>query len=76
MIRIRSIEEYLEALKEYGIEESFTALRKLRLKSGKPVVVRRSVAEELRKRYNKSARAFYGANRDVQFEVHRTLDEL
>jgi hypothetical protein len=52
------------------------ALRKLRLKSGKPVVVKRSVAEELRKRYNKSARAFYGANRDVQFEIHRTLDEL
>jgi len=76
VIRIRSVEEYLELLKKYGIEESFVALRKLRLKSGKPVIVRRSVADELRKRYEKSARAFYGANRDVQFEVHKTLDEL
>lgn len=74
---IVSMEQYLSLIKSENVRDCFSALQYLSLRerfNDKKIVVRTNVAEQIRERYNVSKRAFYGANRNIEFSSQTTLD--
>ncbi|MCD1293710.1 hypothetical protein CUJ83_01705 [Methanocella sp. CWC-04] len=76
-IYITSLENYLSLLKSEKVRDCYSGLQLLSKKEkfqDKKIVVRSNVAEQIREKYKVSKRAFYGANRDVEFTSQTTLD--
>lgn len=76
---IASVEQYLSLLKAEKVRDCFSGLEYLAHKESfkdRIIVVRSNVAELIRARYNTTKRAFYGANRHVEFTAQTTLDNL
>lgn len=74
---ILTLEQYDSLLKGEKIRDCYSALHYLarseRFKD-KRIVVRTGLAEQIRSRYNVTKRAFYAANRSVEFTAQTTLD--
>ncbi len=74
---ILTLEQYLALLKGEKVRDCYSALKYLSMKDNfrdKKIVVRTNVAEQIRERYKVSKRAFYAANRFVEFTAQTTLD--
>lgn len=74
---ILTLEQYLSLLKGEKVRDCYSALQHLATKEhfrDKKIVVRTNVAEQIRERYHVSKRAFYAANRFVEFTPQTTLD--
>jgi hypothetical protein len=74
---ISSVEQYLSVIKSEKICDCYSALQYLAQKdhfNDKKIIVRLNVAEQIRDRYKVSKRAFYGANRLIDFTQQTTLD--
>lgn len=74
---IASVEQYLALLKAEKVNDSFSGLHNLSGRDSfreKIIVVRANIAEQIRSRYNVTKRAFYGANRGIEFTSQTTLD--
>jgi hypothetical protein len=74
---IISVDQYLSLLKAEKLKDCFSGLHYLAQADSfkdRVIVVRPSVAEQIRARYNVTKRAFAGANRDVEFSTQTTLD--
>ena len=74
---ISSVEQYLSAIKAEKVCDCYSALQYLsRLERfrDKKLVVRTNIAEQIRERYKVSKRAFYAANRFIEFTPQTTLD--
>lgn len=75
--QIITVEQYVSLLKAEHVKDCFSALHYLSKKESftdKIIVVRANVAEQIRGRYNVTKKAFYGANRGVEFTSQTTLD--
>jgi hypothetical protein len=74
---ILTLEQYLALIKNEKIRDCYSALQNLarsaRFNETK-IVVRTNVAEQIRERYKVTKRAFYAANRYVDFTAQTTLD--
>lgn len=74
---ILTVEQYESLLKGEKIRDCYSALQYLarseRFKD-KKIVVRTNLAEQIRARYKVTKRAFYAANRFVEFTAQTTLD--
>lgn len=74
---ITTMDQYLSLLKTENVRDCYSGLHYL---SGKEtfknriIVVRSNVAEQIRARYGVTKRAFYGANRSIEFSSQTTLD--
>ena len=76
---IASLEQYLALLKAEKVNDCFSGLQYLSGRdsfNGKIILVRTNVAEQIRARYNVTKRAFYGANRSIEFTAQTTLDSV
>lgn len=76
-ICILSLEQYLSLIRDEKIRDCYSALQHLSLSDRfkeKRIVVRMNVAEQIRERYKVSKRAFYAANRFIEFTPQTTLD--
>lgn len=74
---ILTLEQYLSLLKGEKVRDCYSALQYLSTKENfrdRKIVVRTNVAEQIRERYGVSKRAFYAANRLVEFTPQTTLD--
>ena len=74
---IASMDQYLSLLGREKVKDCFSGLQYLSEKDsfkGRVIVVRNNLAEQIRARYNVTKRAFYGANRDIEFSSQTTLD--
>ncbi len=74
---IVSVEQYLSLLNAEKVRDCFSGLQHLSGRDSfrdKIIVVRTNVAEQIRSRYNVTKRAFYGANRGIEFTSQTTLD--
>jgi hypothetical protein len=74
---ILTLEQYLSLLEGEKVRDCYSALQHLSTKEhfrNKKIVVRTNVAEQIRERYQVSKRAFYAANRFVEFTPQTTLD--
>lgn len=74
---IASVEQYLALLKAEKVKDCYSGLQYLACRESfkeKIIVVRANVAEQIRGRYSVTKRAFYGANRDIEFTSQTTLD--
>ena len=74
---IGSVDQYLTVIKSEKVCDCYSALQFLASKDrykDKKIIVRLNVAEQIRERYKVSKRAFYGANRLVDFTQQTTLD--
>ena len=74
---ITSVDHYLALLKAERVKDCFSGLHYLARKEsfrGKILVVRSNVAEQIRDRYVVTKKAFYGANRGIEFTAQTTLD--
>jgi hypothetical protein len=76
-VYILTLEQYLSLIKIEGVRDCYSALQYLsrieRFKD-KKLVVRTNIAEQIRDRYKVSKRAFYAANRFIEFTPQTTLD--
>lgn len=76
---IVSVEQYLAMLKAEKVKDCFSGLHYLSTRDSfkdKIIVVRTNVAEQIRSRYDVTRRAFYGANRGIEFTSQTTLDTV
>ncbi|WP_231844940.1 hypothetical protein [Methanocella arvoryzae] len=76
---IVSVEQYLAMLKAEKVKDCFSGLQYLSTRDSfkdRIIVVRTNVAEQIRSRYNVTRRAFYGANRSIEFTSQTTLDTV
>jgi hypothetical protein len=74
---ILTLDQYLSLIKNEKIRDCYSALQYLAMNDhfkDKKIVVRTNVAELIRERYHVSKRAFYAANRYVEFTPQTTLD--
>lgn len=74
---IISVEQYLSLIKSENVRDCYSALQYLSLKDpfkSRKIVIRNNVAEQIREKYLVSRRAFYGANRNIEFTSQMTLD--
>jgi len=74
---IASVDQYLGLLKAERVRDSFSGLEYLARREAfrdRVIVVRTNVAEQIRTRYKATKKAFYGANRHVEFTSQTTLD--
>ena len=74
---IASVDQYIALLKAEQVRDCFSGLEYLAHREsfqGRAIVVRANVAEQIRARYGSTKRAFYGANRDVEFTAQTVLD--
>ena len=74
---IASVEQYLALMKAEKVKDCYSGLQYLARREAfkdKIIVVRANIAEQIRGRYNVTKRAFYGANRGVEFTSQTTLD--
>ena len=74
---ILTLEQYLSLLKSENIRDCYSALQHLAMNEhfrDKTIVVRTNVAEQIRERYKVTKRAFYAANRFIEFTAQTTLD--
>ncbi len=74
---IISVDQYLTVIKSEKVRDCYSALHYLALKDhfkDKKIVVRLNIAEQIRDRYKVSKRAFYAANRLIDFTQQTTLD--
>lgn len=74
---IGTIDQYLALLKAEKVKDCYSGLQHLSRKEtfkDKIIVVRANVAEQIRSRYGTTKRAFYGANRGIEFTAQTTLD--
>ncbi len=74
---ILTLEQYLSLIKGEKIRDCYSALQYLAMSEhfrDKKIVVRTNIAELIRDRYRVSKRAFYAANRFVEFTAQTTLD--
>lgn len=74
---ILTLEQYLSLIKGEKVRDCYSALQYLALSDHfreKKIVVRTNVAEQIRDRYHVTKRAFYAANRYVDFTPQTTLD--
>ena len=74
---ILSLDQYLSLIKGEKVRDCYSALQYLAMKDNfkdKKIVVRTNVAEQIRERYKVTKRAFYAANRFVEFTPQTTLD--
>ena len=76
-VYILTLEQYLSLIKIEDIRDCYSALQYLsrieRFKD-KKLVVRTNIAEQIRDRYKVTKRAFYAANRFIEFTPQTTLD--
>jgi hypothetical protein len=76
-IYILTLEQYTSLIKNEKVRDCYSALQYLSMMEGfkdKKIVVRTNVAEQIREKYKVSKRAFYAANRFVDFTAQTTLD--
>jgi len=74
---ILTLEQYLSLINGEKVRDCYSALQYLSMKEhfrDKKIVVRTNIAEQIRERYKVSKRAFYAANRFVEFTAQTTLD--
>jgi hypothetical protein len=74
---IVSVEQYLSLLNAEQVRDCFSGLEYLAHKESftdRIMVVRANVAEQIRARYKVTKRAFYGANRSIEFTSQTVLD--
>jgi hypothetical protein len=74
---ITSVDQYLSLLKSEKVRDCFSGLQYLSNKDAfkdRVIVVRANVAEQIRSRYRTTRKAFYGANRSIEFTSQTTLD--
>ena len=74
---ILTLEQYLALIKGENVRDCYSALQYLAMSDRfreKKIVVRTNVAEQIRERYHVTKRAFYAANRYVDFTPQTTLD--
>ena len=74
---IVSVDQYLSLLKAEQVRDCFSGLEYLAHRESftdRILVVRANVAEQIRARYNVTKRAFYGANRHIEFTSQTVLD--
>ena len=74
---ILTLEQYLSLINGEKVRDCYSALQYLSMRErfrDKKIVVRTNVAEQIRERYKVSKRAFYAANRFVEFTAQTTLD--
>jgi hypothetical protein len=74
---IVSVDQYMALLKAEQVHDCFSGLEYLAHRESfldRIIVVRANVAEQIRARYGSTKRAFYGANRDVEFTSQTVLD--
>jgi len=73
---ITSMDQYLSLLTAEKVKDCYSGLHYLSEKDtfrNRIIVVRANLAEQIRARYNVTKRAFYGANRDIEFTSQTTL---
>jgi hypothetical protein len=74
---ITSMDQYRSLLKAEKVNDCFSGLEYLSQRDSfkdRIIVVRTNLAEQIRAKYNVTKRAFYGANRDIEFTSQTTLD--
>lgn len=74
---ILTLEQYLSLLKGEKVRDCYSALQHIAMSDhfqDKKIVVRTNVAEMIRERYHVTKRAFYAANRFIDFTPQTTLD--
>lgn len=74
---ILTLEQYMSLINGEKVRDCYSALQYLSMKEhfrDKKIVVRTNIAEQIRERYKVSKRAFYAANRFVEFTAQTTLD--
>lgn len=74
---ILTLEQYLSLIKGEKVRDCYSALQYLAMSDhfrDKKIIVRTNVAELIRDRYHVTKRAFYAANRFVEFTAQTTLD--
>ncbi len=74
---ILTLEQYISLIKGANVRDCYSALQYLAMSEpfkDRRIVVRTNVAEQIREHYEVSKRAFYGANRLVEFTPQTTLD--
>ncbi|HUL62683.1 MAG TPA: hypothetical protein VLT35_06435 [Methanocella sp.] len=74
---IASVDQYLALLKAEQVRDCFSGLEYLAHResfSDRAIVVRANIAELIRARYSVTKRAFYGANRSIEFTSQTVLD--
>jgi hypothetical protein len=74
---IVSVDQYLSLLKAEQVRDCFSGLEYLAHRDSfadRVIVVRANVAELIRARYKVTKRAFYGANRGIEFTSQTVLD--
>lgn len=76
-IYILSLEQYLSLIDAEKVGDCYSALQYLAIAEryqDKKIIVRTNVAEQIRERYKVTKRAFYAANRHVEFTPQTTLN--
>ncbi len=76
-IYILTLEQYMSLIKNEKVRDCYSALQYLAGMDDfkdKKIIVRTNVAEQIREKYKVSKRAFYAANRYVDFTAQTTLD--
>lgn len=74
---ILTVDQYLSLLASEGVRDCYSALQHLAMGErfrNRKIVVRTNVAELIREYYHVTRRAFYGANRRIEFTPQTTLD--
>lgn len=74
---IISVDQYLSLLKSEKVSDCFSGLQYLSNRDtfkDRIIAVRSNVAEQIRSRYKVTKKAFYGANRNIEFTSQTTLD--
>ena len=74
---IASVDQYQALLKAENVRDCYSGLEYLAHRESfhnRIIVVRANVAEQIRARYQVTKRAFYGANRDIEFTAQTTLE--
>jgi len=74
---ILTLEQYLSLIKGEKVRDCYSALQYLAMSDhfrDRKIVVRTNIAELIRERYHVTRRAFYAANRFVEFTPQTTLD--
>ena len=76
---IATVEQYLSLLSSEKVRDCYSGLEYLAHRESfkdRIIVVRSNVAELIRARYRTTKKAFYGANRHIEFTAQTTLDAV
>jgi hypothetical protein len=74
---IVSVDQYLSLLKAEQVRDCFSGLEYLAHRESftdRVIVVRANIAEQIRARYHTTKKAFYGANRHIEFTSQTVLE--